>query len=424
MTFLPRVSIAFDLNAAGQGTFFTIGDPVQGELGASAYPLLGPIPVDVTDFVRSLNIRRGRTRELDRIDAGACSFTLDNTKRTFDPRNIGFTFNQPEVLFDDPDVTFNDLGFGSPFAPSMTPRKAVTVEIAGSRAYTGQIEDFDLIYDVGNDSVCQVKCSDGFTLLTARQLAGSAFVQEDTGDRVTAVLNDPGVAWPPARRDIDSGTVDVAAQSIGDNVNALTYLQEVNASEPGLLFIGKDGFVRFRNRSSLQALTDVVFSDEGDGIPFMRITNEVGTESLFNEINVEFASGKTTAFSPSSQTKYGTQVLNYKTLLSASADAEALAEFYSRKFSEPVSRIIGLEIALSALPDTDKAAVLALELGDLVTVKFTPNRIGDRIQQASVIEAIEHQVTPKFHVMRFNLSTGLSGFIIGESLLGQESIGF
>ena len=59
------VKIAFDLNAAGQGDFLTLNDPVKGELGNASYPLAGDVLTDVTSDVRSVRIRRGRSNELD-----------------------------------------------------------------------------------------------------------------------------------------------------------------------------------------------------------------------------------------------------------------------------------------------------------------------------------------------------------------------
>jgi hypothetical protein len=42
-------------------------------------------PVDVTDYVRSVSIRRGRSRELDRFSTGTASIVFNNEDRRFDP---------------------------------------------------------------------------------------------------------------------------------------------------------------------------------------------------------------------------------------------------------------------------------------------------------------------------------------------------
>ena len=83
----PKVEIAFDLSAAGNGDFFTLNDPIKGELDNTIYPLAGDILTDVTTDVRGLSIRRGRSRELDKYQAGSLDVTLDNRDRDYDPTN-------------------------------------------------------------------------------------------------------------------------------------------------------------------------------------------------------------------------------------------------------------------------------------------------------------------------------------------------
>jgi NAD(P)-dependent dehydrogenase (short-subunit alcohol dehydrogenase family) len=68
---------------------------------------------------------------------------------------------------------------------------------------------------------------------------------------------------------------------------------------------------------------------------------------------------------------------------------------------------------------------LALELGDLVTVTYTPNGIGSPIVQSVAIDSITHDMRPGGpHIVELTLSRSLSAFIIGESLLGEGLIGF
>lgn len=423
---IPTVRMSFDLDAAGVGDFFTIGDPVKGILGSGGVQLLGDVPVDVSEYVRSINIRRGRSKETDKVDAGHCTILLDNRYRTFDPQNTGlFVFDQVDCFFDDPQWTFDDYGYASPYAVSMVPRKAISIDLEGQMLFTGQMEDFDLDYSLNRDSTCTVKGSDGFTLLSGQQLTPGVQTTEDTGARMESVLDDPKVNWPKARRQIDTGISTMGADTVATNTNALRYIQDVNAGEPGLVFIGKDGLFRFRNRRSLQTDTGVLFSDvEGAGIPFRAVSRQVGTELLWTQINVQWLSGTVTEDNLTSQEKYGIEALNWKTFLSASAAADSLAQFFSRRYSEPTARINGIEITLDQLTAEEKGQVLQIELGDLVTVQFTPNQWGNPIEQSLGVEAIEHTITPTVHRVRFNLASGLAGFLIGDSFLGEEAVGF
>jgi len=77
------------------------GDPV----GLSNLPVVGvfvafddgpyvadPDWVEVTDYVRDINIRRGRQDDLQQFPSGSCSITFDNRDRLFDPFNTAGTY--------------------------------------------------------------------------------------------------------------------------------------------------------------------------------------------------------------------------------------------------------------------------------------------------------------------------------------------
>jgi len=78
------VELGFDLPAS-VGPFFVLDDPVKGKLDNTSYFLSGVIFFDVTERVRNFSIRRGKSRQLDNYQAGACSVTLSNNDRAFDP---------------------------------------------------------------------------------------------------------------------------------------------------------------------------------------------------------------------------------------------------------------------------------------------------------------------------------------------------
>jgi len=137
--------------------------------------------------------------------------------------------------------------------------------------------------------------------------------------------------------------------------------------------------------------------------------------------------GTATASATAAQEDYGITTLPWPTLLSTSGQAQNLADFWAGRYSVPTDRIDGLEVIVGEnLTATQRGAVLALEIGDLVTVTFTPNGVGNALTQTLSVEAIEHEITDggTRHTVRLSLSTSLSAFIIGQSLLGQAVIGF
>jgi hypothetical protein len=64
---LPTVLIAFDLSLAGGGDFFTLDDPIKGELDNALFGLAEDVS-NVTSDVRSVSFRRGRSSETQNID--------------------------------------------------------------------------------------------------------------------------------------------------------------------------------------------------------------------------------------------------------------------------------------------------------------------------------------------------------------------
>jgi hypothetical protein len=69
------------------------------------------------------------------------------------------------------------------------------------------------------------------------------------------------------------------------------------------------------------------------------------------------------------------------------------------------------------------AQVLALELGDVVTVRWTPNQTGSQISQVVSIDAIEHAIGVDTHQVTFTLSESAAGFILDDTVFGLLDTG-
>lgn len=399
------VSIAFDLAAGGSGAFFTLDDPVKGLLDGATYKLAGDILEDVTSDVRSVTIRRGRSRELERFQAGAATVNLDNSQRKYDPA-AGTAI--------------------TPFGASMRPRKAVQIFSNGAAVFTGVVDDWDLDYSLQRDHIASVKVTDGFVFLAGQQIEPHTTTSQLTGARIEAILDRAEIAWPAGRRAIDTGVATLQADSIGgtadaEPVPALAYLQEVDTAEQGALFIGKDGSLTFRSRTALQVLTDVLFSDDGTGLPFTDITASYGSEELRNRITVTRLNGGTaTASGTASIAAYG--AIDYQlrdVLLSTDLQAQSLADVILSRYEEPLLRIDSVEVVLNNFSSAQQEQVFGLDLGSLVRVKYTPSGIGNAIEQFVIVDEIEHNIDPQEHRVRFNFSEGQApSFILDSSLYG------
>jgi len=389
----------------GDAPYFRISDPVKGRLNNTEYRIAGPIFYNITDNVTAVSVKRGKNRELERYSSGQASVVLNNETRLFDPLNEDSIF------------------FGN-----IIPRRAIRIRSGGFNQFVGVVEDWNLDYDVSGKSNASIAAADGFSLLAQQTLTPGTATPQKTGQRVNAVLSQPTVAWPLVERDIDTGTNDLGADVFSGNV--LSYLQEVETSEQGQFFVNKDGRIRFINGAVTPTsdLATVLFSDEGDGVPYTGATVSYGTELLFNEVEVSSPAGTAIANNVESQTKYGITQTTVNTLLGTLSQTEALADFWVAKYGEPEYRFQALNVDVDGLSGTDLNNVLQLELGDIVRIKFTPNGVGAPIERYSQISSISHNISAARHTIQFGVGSLQYAFLVLDDvafgILDENALAF
>lgn len=379
-----KVEIGFDL-AGGAGPFFVLDDAERGVLDNTAWTLAGTFFYDVTQYVKDISINRGKNRDIDSYTSGESVVTMNNYNRYFDP-------------------TYQ----ASPFYGNIIPRREVRISSNGIQQYFGTIDDWNLAYTIQGESTVSFATSDGFYKFNNQALnAGTATVQT-SGERISAILDDPNVNWPSAFRNIDTGVVTVGADVIAEGTNVLSYLKLVEKTEFGAFFIAKDGKATFKDRTVVQPTGDlVILSDDNTGIGYSDIRITYGSEQLANEIVVTSAitTSTVTAIDLASQGVYGVLNLTLSDLLmNTDAQVEELAVYLANKYSQPEYRFEAVEIILDDLSLEDQNKVLNLELNDVVKVKFTPNGIGPAIEQYAEIININHRADLQIHRVTLGLA--------------------
>jgi hypothetical protein len=379
----------------GLSKAFTLDDPVAGVIGNDEFVIGGVSFEDVTSRVRSVQISRGKNRDLDRFNAGGLTVTFNNQDRAFDP-----------------------LFAASPFAGNIVPRRDVRVLADGTAAYVGKVTDWNLGYDPSGQSLAELQASDALTFLAQQVLTPGTAVVQASGARVNAVLDMPTVDWPVGDRDIDTGASILGADVFEGNV--LTYLQKVELSEGGLFFIDKQGRVAFRDRLATPTVDNVtVFADDGTGIPFAPAAVEYGTEQLFNQVIVTSPQATATANAALSQTRYGILERQIDTLLDDTDQVPDYADFLVGRYAEPEYRFAQLSVEMTNLTSGQRASMYSLEMGSVIQVKFTPNGIGPAIERYGLVISIGHDISPDDHVMTIGVgSLQTSLFVIGDPEFG------
>jgi hypothetical protein len=376
----------------GSFTGFTLDDPVLGLLDSGI--LDGGIGyVDVTDSLISVSTNRGRSRDLERTNAGGVSVSLRNEDRAFDPLNSGAEYGSYVV-----------------------PRKPVRVLADGSAVFAGLADDWNFTYSMDGISVASLDGSDAFSLFAREENAGGSAVQEGSGARVERVLDQLSIAWPALDRDIDTGNTTLLAGDVDGN--ALSYLQTVEESEAGLIFMSKDGKVVFRERLIQPVSSAVMFGDD-IGIPYDGIEIVYGTEQLANEVTVTSAAGTATAVDATSQVVYGVTAVSKDTLL-VSGDLQGLADYIVARYAVPEYRIERIRVNMRALSSEQQASVLGLELGDQADVRFTPNRVGQPISIRNRIIGVSHDVSVDSHYVSFAFEElPFNFFVLDDAVFGK-----
>lgn len=383
----------------GLSKAFTLDDPVAGVLDNTEFVLGGVAFEDVTSKVRSVSLSRGKNRDLDRFNAGALTVTLNNENRDFDP-----------------------LYTSSPYFGDIVPRRDVRVLAGTAVQYVGKVLDWNFSYEPNGRQSAELQAADAFTFLAQQVVTAGTATEQFSGARVNAVLDMETVDWPSADRDIDTGASTLGADEFSGN--ALSYLQKVEQSEAGLLFIDKQGRVAFRDRLASPTVTGaLVFSDvAGSGIPFAPAAVEYGTEQLFNQVTVTSGFGTATADAALSQTRYGILERDVDTLLSDQSQVEGLANFLVGRDDEPEYRFAAIAIDIDKLTTAQEADVFGLEIGDVIQVQLTPGNppTGDPIERYGRVISIAHAVEPDSHFVTIGVgSVQTSLFVLDDAEFGK-----
>jgi len=352
---------------------FILDDPIAGKLDNVEYTLGGLSFSDITLYMTDISWTRGKARDLDRFSAGTLSVELNNHTRIFDPSYAAGAF------------------FGQ-----IKPRRKIRVTTDGVRQFTGVIDDWNFSYNPGGWSKAVITATDDFTLL-ARQTVSGVGVAQATGARVTAVLDQAGVLWPVGLRIVSAGESELGADTLTGN--ALEYLQKVETSEQGALFIDKSGNLVFQDRLTATPTSDslITFADDGTGIPYTQVTVNYGTELLINTVTVTSAAGSSTAQNSRSRTSYGVSSESVETLVDSTAQLLNIADFIVSKYGEPEYRFESIALNLDEMTAPNKASVLGMELWDVILIKFTPNGVGAPIAQYGQVIKLDNDIEKKRH---------------------------
>jgi hypothetical protein len=368
----------FQLNNATFGLLNT------GTLGGLAF-------ADLTSICESINITRGRSRQLDQFNAGTATLTFDNASRILDPLNTA-----------------------SIYYPFVLPRCPVIINANGVPIYTGLITDWNLDYDISNVDTMYATCVDQFTVLANQTLNAHTTTAELSSTRVSTVLAYPEILYQgPTSIGTGSstlgGTAASAGFSIAQDTTLLNYLQLITTSEQGYLFMSANGTLTFKGRSSvLNPVASATFNTTGTAIPYQTLINQFGDELLYNFVVTQSPAGAVQSTSnAASIAQYQAQQYSILDLLnSTTAEVAALGNYLLGKYQNPVLRFTGLSTQMAALSTANQNLLFSLDLTNVTTVEknfVTGTPLTD--SQTLIISGISHSITPGSHIVSYTFES-------------------
>jgi hypothetical protein len=383
---------------------FTLDDAIRGRLDSGNILGGGTTFTDVTTYVQSVSISRGRSRDLNSFVSGSATITLENSA----------------------DGRFNPANASGPYFPGIEPLIQVVIDclIAGESSYTnlysGFVTDWLTQYPNKTTSKVQVSCSDAFVKLANIETTSLSVSSTDSGAMVSSILSNSQVAYSGSTS-IETGNSTM--QSINKSNNVLSLIQEVEKSENGSFFAGSDGTLNFKNRhSSFPSATTTVFSDDGSDIPYLEVNQPVDDDLIFNVINLKREGGtQQTAQDVASQAKYLKRYLERNNLLnSTDSDVADAATFLLSKFKDALPRFSQLVLNIDTLSAANQLSVLGLELSSAIKIEITPPGEGSQIARQSVIDGISFAITPDDFTLRYNVSDAVNSafFRLNDTVFG------
>ena len=226
----------------------------------------------------------------------------------------------------------------------------------------------------------------------------SPLTAQTSDQRLTYLLDDIG--WPADLRDLDEGASILGPATFEPGDNVLSYMQQVEATEYGRMFIARNGSITFRNRyapfmDAASTTSQFTFSDATPSSKgYAEFELDLDDELLVNVAKVTRRGGtEQVATNATSVATYGEAETQLTGLLHTSDnEAKSQADWIVASSADPLPRIPRIRTPLHRYETIDRLDALALEIGQRVTVVRTPQGVGSAISLEFLISGIEMQL--------------------------------
>lgn len=220
--------------------------------------------------------------------------------------------------------------------------------------------------------------------------------------------------WAPERADarivrildalgIPSGlySTSTASSSVGAFVggtDALSYVQSVSRSDQGRLFVNRSGVITFHPKTTdMGAAAVATFADDStaSSVKYSGFGLEYDDRLIYNDVTVSGVDAEAKTENLTSIGSYSRRGLSVRTQLPTDEAARDVAAVHVFRFADPQTRgkswVVHPQRTLNASSTLGYATVLGRELGDIVTIKRTP-QTGTAIEKTVSVSSIAHTI--------------------------------
>lgn len=327
--------------------------------------------VDISQYVMSAHIKRGRMHELDRVEAGTIILVIDNQ-----------------------DGAFWRYNADSPFYGYIKPLLRIRVVMAlGDVEYSlfnGVIEAWKPSWmgDItGGLPIMNVEGVDMFKRFSR------AYIREERaaelpGQRINAVLNHIG--WPSGEgwRSIDPGTIMISALEYdqANPANALEHMLDVAQAEGGILFMDGEGKVVFQDcdariTGEYSVMRATLTKDD-----FLPVKLSDDDAMIFNSAQVNNQLFEIPDIDPIVGSR------EYKETLPIASESDALARAYiiAQRYKESILRLPAIPILPANNPGRLYPMIYGYELSTRIMVELDDLQYPATLEENYHIEGIQH----------------------------------
>jgi hypothetical protein len=377
----------------------------SGILGTNVLADSASLIVDVSNVVDSINTRRGRNATADEFTTGSLTLRIVDQNGDFNPQNPN-----------------------SPYFGNLTPMRKVAISATYNNVtypiFSGFITSYTTTTPLNANDVVYttIQAVDAFRLAQNAQISTvTGAVAQLSGARVNKILDQ--IAWPTTMRDVDAGLTTLQADP-GTARTTLAALTTVANSEYGAIYVGKNGYFVFQDRTVTAgsvAGTPTIFNDNGTDIGYSNAVWRLDDTLVFNQANVTRTGGTVqSATNQASIDKYFAHTYNQQDLLMATdADALNYARAYVASRAETSIRCDAIELDLNT-DNYDAGITAALDLDFFDPVTITTNQPGNStLTKTLQVFGVAHTITPnKWRTVFTTLEPIIDGFILNSTQYG------